>query len=233
MFEVEQKFRLPDPAVFLKRVAEIGLSWKKKVVEADTYFQHPCRDFVQTDEALRVRRHLTFFFGESENTQLECCPERAEAEQLITFKGPRLDRQAKIRKEIELPLAASLSLDPARAGTLFSMPAETLWDQLDALEGLSVSRQWMEMLALLGFRAVREVRKVRSKAYWEWEGARVEFSFDEVPPVGTYAELEFIAANDSEIPAVRARLLSLSQFLGLTEIEPRSYLALVAASAET
>ncbi len=233
MFEVEQKFRLPDPAAFLKRVAEIGLSWTKKVAEIDTYFQHPSRDFVQTDEALRVRRHLTFFFGESENAQLECRPERAEAEQLITFKGPRLDRQTKIRKELELPLAVRTPLDPARFADPFSLSAETLWEQLEALEALSVSRQWMEMLTLLGFRAVRDVRKVRSKAYWEWEGARVEFSFDEVAPIGTFAELEFIAENDSELASVRERLLRLSEFLGLTEVEPRSYLALVAGSEET
>ena len=180
MFEVEQKFRLPDPAAFLKRVAEIGLSWKKKVVEADTYFQHPCRDFVQTDEALRVRRHLTFFFGDSENTQLECCPERAEAEQLITFKGPRLDRQAKIRKEIELPLAASLSLDPARAGTLFSMPAETLWDQLDALEGLSVSRQWMEIRSPRSLSS-RTPRRAQGTG-WNWRRDRGRRREKRAPP---------------------------------------------------
>jgi len=237
MFEVEQKFRLPDPAAFLKRVAEIGLSWTKKVAEIDTYFQHPSRDFVQTDEALRIRRHLTFFFGDLEKTHPECrseeVPDRVEAEQYITFKGPRLDRQTKIRKELELPLAVRTPLDPARFADLFSLSAETLWEQLEALEALSVSRQWMEMLTLLGFRSVRDVRKVRSKAYWEWEGARVEFSFDEVAPIGTFAELEFIAENDSELASVRERLLRLSEFLGLTEVEPRSYLALVAGSEET
>ncbi|GEM_PF-83738 len=252
MFEVEQKFRLADPGNFLETLSFMGLHWEKKVVEIDTYFQHPSRDFVQTDEALRIRRHLTFLGSES-----GVLPERAEAEVLVTFKGPKLDSAAKIRKELELPLSIAAQLPPERFSGVSIFPdvsadfssaefrgvcppcdsnessfsgvssPRDLWGLLDTLDETSSYFSWKELLELLGFSAVHDVRKVRSKAYWEWEGCRVEISFDQIAGLGTYAELEFIARDKSEIPAVRGRLLALSEFLRLTDIEPRSYLALV------
>ncbi len=49
----------------------------------DTYYQHPCRDFAQTDEAVRISLRGT----------------RTE----LTYKGPRLDERTKARQEIVLP----------------------------------------------------------------------------------------------------------------------------------
>ena len=184
-------------------------------------------------------------------------PERAEAEVLVTFKGPKLDSAAKIRKELELPLSIAAQLPPERFPGVSIFPdvsadfssaefrgvcppcdsnessfsgvssPRDLWGLLDTLDETSSYFSWKELLELLGFSAVHDVRKVRSKAYWEWEGCRVEISFDQIAGLGTYAELEFIARDKSEIPAVRGRLLALSEFLRLTDIEPRSYLALV------
>jgi hypothetical protein len=54
------------------------------VTQVDQYFNHPARDFAQTDEALRLRR-----VGEVN---------------FITYKGPKLDAITKSRHEIELPL---------------------------------------------------------------------------------------------------------------------------------
>lgn len=226
MFEVEQKFRLPSPAAFLSEIAALGLRWQKKVVETDTYFQHPSRDFVKTDEAFRVRRHLVFF-ADPDGKLI-----RAETESLITFKGPRLDRETKTRKEIELPLAVKAEAEAERFADVPMPPmadcgAKKLWETLDALPETQICAKWFEMLALLGFRQVHSVRKIRSKAYWQWDGAPVEISCDEVYPIGTFAELEFIAKNEEELPAVREKLLNCSKSLKLTEVEPRSYLALV------
>lgn len=241
MFEIEQKFRLTAPEQFLETLSFMGVRWEKKVVETDTYFQHPSRDFVQTDEALRIRRHLTFH-----GTKAGSVPERVEAEAFMTFKGPRLDASVKIRRELELPLTVSQELPPERFAGISILPDATgfsdssslsdatvgfsrpqkLWRALDTLEETSVSFQWREMLELLGFRAVHDVRKIRTKAYWEWEGSRVEFSFDRLASGGAYAELEFLASDESEIALVRSRLQTLSDFLHLTDVEPRSYLAL-------
>jgi len=52
--------------------------------QADTYFQHPSRDFRKTDEALRIRE--------------------AGGKYLLTYKGPKAAGDLKIRKEIESPV---------------------------------------------------------------------------------------------------------------------------------
>ncbi|MBQ2477473.1 MAG: hypothetical protein II515_09450, partial [Desulfovibrio sp.] len=60
----------------------------------------------------------------------------------------------------------------------------------------TTAAQWREMLELLSFRPVQNVQKVRTKSWSLWEGEPVELSFDEVPPLGTFAELEFLAADE-------------------------------------
>jgi len=83
-YEVEQKFPVDDlagvEAGLRARGAEIG----PPVVEVDRYFNHPARDFSETDEAVRIRRK-----GEKH---------------FITYKGPKVDQTTKTRREIELPL---------------------------------------------------------------------------------------------------------------------------------
>jgi len=54
--------------------------------QEDIYFQHPCRDFSKTDEALRIR--LKRFNG--------------HFEAFITYKGPKMEPHSKTRKEIEV-----------------------------------------------------------------------------------------------------------------------------------
>jgi adenylate cyclase class 2 len=84
-FEVEQKFPLADVAAVLRRLDELGAKAAGTVEQVDQYFNHPARDFAQTDEALRLRS-----VGEKN---------------FITYKGPKLDAATKTRREIELPLA--------------------------------------------------------------------------------------------------------------------------------
>jgi adenylate cyclase class 2 len=84
--EVELKFPLADPEQALERLAHLGVRWTGTDEQRDHYFNHPARDFAQTDEALRIRS-----VGERN---------------FITFKGPKLDAATKTRREIELPLAS-------------------------------------------------------------------------------------------------------------------------------
>ena len=84
MFEVEQKFPVPDLAALEARFAGLGASFGPPVEQVDAYFAHPARDFANTDEALRIRR-----IGNRN---------------LITYKGPKIDPHTKTRREIELPL---------------------------------------------------------------------------------------------------------------------------------
>ena len=91
--EVEQKFPLTDVAAVERRLAELGAQAGGTLEQVDRYFNHPARDFAQTDEALRLRSSGNQHF--------------------ITYKGPKLDAATKTRREIELPLPAS---DAALAG---------------------------------------------------------------------------------------------------------------------
>ncbi len=52
--------------------------------EYDLYFNHPCRDFAETDEALRVRRDVEGI--------------------TITYKGRKVDAETKTREEIKVSL---------------------------------------------------------------------------------------------------------------------------------
>ena len=85
MYEVEQKFRVTDPAALEARLVGLAARFREPVEQVDRYFAHPCRDFVKTDEALRLRR-----VGD---------------DVAATWKGPRIDSASKTRRELELGLA--------------------------------------------------------------------------------------------------------------------------------
>ena len=93
-FEVEIKFRVSNLAELERRLqqrfgnSEFGAS----VTETDCFFQHPCRDFAQTDECLRLRKR-TFAEGASPN---------AASEYYLTYKGPKIDPLTKTRQETEV-----------------------------------------------------------------------------------------------------------------------------------
>lgn len=82
--EVEQKFRIDDPAEMRKRLAALGAVEQGSIRQVDGYYAHPNRDFAATDEALRIR-----LSGD---------------QSFITYKGPKLDSTTKTRHEIDLPL---------------------------------------------------------------------------------------------------------------------------------
>jgi adenylate cyclase class 2 len=86
MLEVELKFPLDDAGSLRERLVVIGAVAKGVVVQSDAYFNHPARDFAQTDEALRIRT-----VGD---------------DSFVTYKGPKQGSAAKTRFELELPLAA-------------------------------------------------------------------------------------------------------------------------------
>ena len=81
-YEVEQKFRLGEPAEsIVARLLEFGATAIGEVRQVDHYFNHPVRDFATTDEALRIRS-----VGE---------------QNWLTWKGPKIDQKTKTRREIE------------------------------------------------------------------------------------------------------------------------------------
>ncbi len=83
-YEVEMKFPLPTGSDLTSILHELGAIASKPKGQRDRYFNHPTRDFVQTDEALRLR---------DEDGTVH-----------LTYKGPKLDTTTKTREEIEIPL---------------------------------------------------------------------------------------------------------------------------------
>jgi adenylate cyclase class 2 len=83
-YEVELKFPVGDVKELEKRLMEIGAAIGLVQAESDWYFAHPCRDFRETDEAVRIRRK-----GEKN---------------FVTYKGPKIDAATKTRREIDLPV---------------------------------------------------------------------------------------------------------------------------------
>ncbi len=83
-YEVEVKFPLENAAKLIARLEELAVSWTESVQETDIYFQHPCRNFAATDEALRIRR--------------------TDSRAYLTYKGPKIDSSTKTRTELEVEL---------------------------------------------------------------------------------------------------------------------------------
>lgn len=177
-YEVEQKFPAADLASVRGRLLGLGATFQAPLHQADSYFAHPARDFARTDEALRLRQ-----IGD---------------ENLITYKGPKLDAQTKTRREIELPLA----------------PGGPAFDQ------------FADLLLCLGFKRVLTVCKYREPGMLVWQGQTVHLALDEVSGLGSYIELE-VAADDSTLEQARAAVVNLAAALGLGVAERKSYLELL------
>ncbi|MBL8824489.1 MAG: class IV adenylate cyclase [Planctomycetia bacterium] len=78
------KFPVVDPAETKMQLKQLGFHADRTEHEVDRYYNAPDRDFVQTDEALRIRQ-----IGENG---------------YLTYKGPKRGSQGKVRKEHEVEL---------------------------------------------------------------------------------------------------------------------------------
>lgn len=87
MYEVEVKVKTPHEQV-RTQLAESDATHTETVEQTDTYYDAPHREFVATDEALRIR------------TERSLDPDGQTAT-LLTYKGPRVDDASKTRTEIE------------------------------------------------------------------------------------------------------------------------------------
>jgi adenylate cyclase class 2 len=83
MLEIEIKTRSADNGRVERVLLQKGAVLLGEHDQVDEYFNHPCRDFAETDEALRLRR---------------------DAGGRITYKGPKIDQLTKTREEIELDI---------------------------------------------------------------------------------------------------------------------------------
>lgn len=186
MFEVEMKFPVDDPDSFERRLSKLGVFLEGEVEERDQFYQHPSRDFMQTDEGLRIRRRI-FSNGNREN--------------FLTYKGPKLDKETKTRREIEVPLEQPDS-----------------WDEI--LEALSFEPKGI----------VRKFRR-RGRLEYEGRCFEILFDrlpdLEKTASGGSFIELETIAVDIDSIEAARTALFLLARILGLSETIRTSYLGLL------
>ena len=170
------KFRLVDHDRLDRWLIERGADREPEITQEDMYLSHPSRDFALTNEAFRIRR--------------------IEADNRITYKGPRLTGPTKTREEIEIVVAS----------------------------GDAVFSQFLRLFENLGFRPVATIRKSRTPFHVNRQGRVIEIALDRVAGLGDFAEIETLAQTESELPAAQEAVLTLAHELGLTEVEPRSYL---------
>jgi adenylate cyclase, class 2 len=121
----------------------------------------------------------------------------------VTYKGPLVDTVTKTRRELELPVG------------------------IQAKDG----QNFTEILGLLGFRKVREVRKTRSTYAVSHENRAFEIAVDNVETLGTFVEVETTASAEDRDEAIAA-LLQITQQLGLENSQRRSYLSMLLEADE-
>jgi adenylate cyclase, class 2 len=88
-YEVELKFPIADPELVRANLERLGSRAGDALAQVDRYFNHPSRDFGETDEAFRIRQT-----GDTNR---------------VTYKGPKVDSRSKTRREIEIPFGESPS----------------------------------------------------------------------------------------------------------------------------
>jgi adenylate cyclase class 2 len=124
MYEVEVKV----PAaleVVRDRLEEHGATPRGSVVQVDTYYDAPHREFAETDEALRIRSER---------------PDDGRDETRVTYKGPLLDDESKSREEVETAVADRETFASILTNLGFN-PAATVRKERErfSLEGYTVT----------------------------------------------------------------------------------------------
>ncbi|WP_226006349.1 class IV adenylate cyclase [Natrinema salinisoli] len=129
MYEVEAKVPAALEAV-RDRLEDHGATPLGNVVQVDTYYDAPHREFAETDEALRIR---------SERLEDE------SAETRVTYKGPLLDDESKTREEVETAVADRETFAAILTNLGFE-PAATVRKERErfAIEGYTITLDSVE-----------------------------------------------------------------------------------------
>lgn len=124
---------------------------------------------------------------------------REGSDHKITYKGPKFGGPTKTRSELEIPYGSG----PEDADRL------------------------AKLMEALGFRPVAVIRKSRTPFQMTYHNRPMMVFLDRTEGLGTFAEVEALAATAADLPAAQAAVLALATELGLTEVEPRSYLRML------
>ncbi len=107
--EVELKYAIESETEFRELLEQCHARELKTDQQRDHYFNHPQKDFAETDEAFRIRMD--------------------GSKSCLTYKGPKLDAETKTRREIEVPLGeteTSISLSHEMLVCLGFRPVATV-----------------------------------------------------------------------------------------------------------
>ncbi|MHA2021731.1 MAG: class IV adenylate cyclase [Candidatus Thorarchaeota archaeon] len=96
-FEVEVKIPLQEPEQLRAALLEIGARKLNTETQVDAYYDHPCRSFPDTDEAIRIRSRQP-----DPDHHRVVLDERPLTE--MTYKGPKIDPLSKTRLELSVGL---------------------------------------------------------------------------------------------------------------------------------
>ncbi len=124
-------------------------------------------------------------------------------ENRVTYKAPKKAGTTKTREEIEITFASGA----------------------DRLAEMST------LLERLGFQPVCHVRKCRRETTVFWSSRTMHLAIDDAGQLGLFAEVEAIAHDESDLAAAQAAVLGLAAQLGLSDVEPRSYLRMTLETA--
>jgi len=120
MIEIELKFPVDDAARLQQRLRELGADHEASEHHVDTYFNHPCRDFAETREALRIRK--------------------IDGRPWVTYKGRKLPGAVKARTELEWALDGGCADHHSTSGDHDGARMRELWIQLGFREVATVTK---------------------------------------------------------------------------------------------
>jgi adenylate cyclase class 2 len=149
MIEVEVKAPIKDIKSIKKSLKEMDSSFVESKEEKDEYYQHPSRDFSKTDEALRIRR--------------------VGKQVLLTYKGPKLDKESKTREEITLDITEQVkSIEVLMQRLSFNKVIEVFKRrETYRLEGFEICLDRVKGLGTyleIEGKAIKDFKKLRDKA---------------------------------------------------------------------
>lgn len=189
--EIELKARVDGREAIAERIVALGGMFVREASQEDVYFKHPCYDFRERDEALRLRREGT------------ACT--------LTFKGSRFGSGAKMREEVEVRVddceAAATILKRAGFEKAFVLKKNRLVYSLegaeislDSVDGLG---EFVEIELILTDEVTEEVRKRASEGLKERLHGLAEKLQVPKDRLTTESYLELLASKSSSSKASR------------------------------
>ena len=118
-----------------ERLGDLGAESLGPVHQRDTYYDHPSRDFAETDEALRLRRESAPDDASGDDVP-DADPDVDHATgttATLTYKGPLVDGDSKTREEVESVVADPDATDAVLRAVGFE-PAAVVEKERDRYE---------------------------------------------------------------------------------------------------